>query len=237
LGTFTTFYSFARHAMTDVLFLFFIVTSIYFFVSSEDHNKTSRRVVLSGLFFGLALLTKQVEALLIPLIIITYVAISQKKWGFLFTKRFTLFWGIGFFVLLPWLIYMIVSFGSNFWDWFVVYCGFMRTVSPLEGHAGGYLFYFSYLFQNERVWSILLPFAAGLCAYKLAFKRSKPDTLLLVWIAIVFLVFTLAQTKISWYILPAFPAFALAISSLLYQVVGKFRSFQKRNLTRDYAIK
>ncbi len=228
LGTFATFYSFARHAMTDVPFVFFVVASIYFFVSSENQDKTNRRIALSGLFFGLALLTKQAEALLIPLIILTYVFISQKNLMFLFTKRFTLFWGIGFSVLLPWLIYMFVSFGSTFWDWFVVYCGFMRTLSPLEGHGGSYLFYFNYLFQNERVWAILLPFASGFCAYKLVFKRSKPDVLLLSWMMIVFLVFTLAQTKLSWYILPAYPAFALAISSLVYHVSKKFAGLSKR---------
>ncbi|MGE5574844.1 MAG: hypothetical protein ACM3UL_01800 [Ignavibacteria bacterium] len=35
------------------------------------------------------------------------------------------------------------------------------------------------------------------------------------------MVFTVAQTKLSWYILPAFPDFALAISSLLYQIANK----------------
>ncbi len=63
LATFTTFFLFARHAMTDVAFVFFIVASIYFFVLSEQIQKINRYAVLSGLFFGLALLTKQVEAL------------------------------------------------------------------------------------------------------------------------------------------------------------------------------
>jgi outer membrane protein assembly factor BamB len=228
LGTFATFYLFARHAMTDVPFVFFVVASIYFFVSSQNEKKTNWGVALSGLFFGLALLTKQVEALLIPLIILAYVAISKKNLRFLFTKRFTLFWGIGFSILLPWLTYMFVSFGSTFWDWFVVYCGFTRTLSPLEGHGGSYLFYFNYLLQNEQVWAILLPFAAGFCVYKLVFERSKTDVLLLAWIGIVFLVFTLAQTKLSWYILPAYPAFALAISSLLYHITKKFAGLLKR---------
>ena len=39
LGTFTTFYVFARHAMTDVPFVFFILASIYFFVLSEKTEK------------------------------------------------------------------------------------------------------------------------------------------------------------------------------------------------------
>ncbi len=228
LGTFTTFFLFARHAMTDVAFVFFIVASIYFFVLSEKAVNVKRNLVLGGLFFGLALLTKQVEALLIPLTVFTYLVVTRKSVRFLFSKHFTTFWGIGILILAPWLIYMFLSFGSNFWSWFVVYCGFLRTVSPLEGHNGGVLFYFSYLANNERLWAILLPFATGLGAFNLLFKRSKADTLLLTWIGVVLLVFTIAQTKLSWYILPAFPAFALAIGSFLYQIADKIQAYFKK---------
>ena len=229
LGTFSTFILFAKHAMTDVAFVFFIVASFYFFVLSEKPPKLNRYVVLSGLFFGLTLLTKQVEALLIPLIIFAYLAVTNRSIRFLFTRRFTVFWGTGFLVLSPWLLYMFISFGSNFWQWFVVYCGFLRTVSPLEGHAGGYLFYFSYLASNERLWAILLPFAAGLCGFNVFVKRLKADSLILVWMIVVLLVFTFAQTKLSWYILPAFPAFSIAISSLLYQLSIRILKLKRKH--------
>jgi len=224
LATFTTFFLFARHAMTDVAFVFFIVASIYFFVLSEQTQKVSGYLVLSGLFFGLALLTKQVEALLIPLTVFAYLVVTRRSIRFLFTKHFTAFWGIGLLLLSPWLIYMFLSFGSTFWNWFIIYCGVTRTISPIEGHTGNYLFYFNYLINNERVWAILLPFAVGLCAFNSVFKHSKADTLLLSWMGIVLLVFTIAQTKLSWYILPAVPAFALAISNLLYQIAIKIQA-------------
>jgi outer membrane protein assembly factor BamB len=227
LGTFTAFFLFAKHAMTDVTFVFFIVASFYFFVLSEKPKKTNRYVILSGLFFGLALLTKQVEALLIPMIIFTYLVVTNRSVRFLFTRRFTVFWVMGLLVLSPWLLYMFLSFGANFWQWFVVYCGFTRTISPIEGHTGGYLFYFSYLASNERLWVILLPFASGLCAFNAFVKRLKADALILAWMIIVLLVFTLAQTKLSWYILPAYPAFAIAVSSLLYQISKKLLNLKR----------
>ena len=219
LGTFTTFYVFARLAMTDVPLVFFILGSIYFFVLSEKTEKTNRYAVLSGLFFGLALMTKQIEALLIPLILLLYLIATRGSFGFLFTKRFTLFWGVGLLIFSPWLIYMDIRFGSKFWHWFFVFSDVARTVSPIEGHTGGYLYYFSYLAHNENLlWVILLPFAAGLCAFNAVIKRLKEDTLILLWVSIVLLVFTIAQTKLYWYILPVFPAFAIAISSFLYRL-------------------
>ena len=228
LGTFTTFYVFATHAMTDLPFAFFILASIYFFILSDKNGKINRYAALSGVFFGLALMTKQVEALLIPLILFAYLFATKKSLRFLFTKHFTLFWGIALLIFAPWLIYMNASFGAQFWQSYFTYSAVTRAISPIEGHSGGYLFYLNYLVYNENpLWVILLPFGVGLCAVNALFKRSKADTLILAWIVIVLLVFTFAQTKLYWYILPAFPAFAISISSLLYEASKKI---QKRRL-------
>ncbi len=222
LGTFTTFYLFARLAMTDVPLIFFILASIYFFVLTEKTEKTSRYAALSGVFFGLALMTKQIEALLVPLILLFYVVATNRSVRFLFTKQFGLFLGVGLLVFSPWLIYMSISFGGIFWQGYFGFNVVMRTVSPVETHSGGYLYYFSYIANNENLpWVILLPFAAGLCVFNAVIKRVKEDSLILLWMLTVLLVFTFAQTKLFWYILPAFPAFAVAISSFLYQLAKK----------------
>ncbi len=218
LGTFTTFCSFARHAMTDVPFVFFIVASLYFFILSEKKEKTRKYAALSGLFFGLALMTKQTEALLIPLIIFIYLIATKRNIKFLFTKQLSYLLGVGLLLFSPWLIFMSVRFGSDFWQNYFVYSTVTRTISPIEGHAGSYLFYFSYLANNEMWWAILLPFAVGLCVFNSLIRRLKEDTLILTWMLIVLAIFTFAQTKLFWYILPAFPAFAIAIANLLYQL-------------------
>ena len=120
---------------------------------------------------------------------------------------------------------MYVHFGTNFWQSYFVFNVVMRTVSPVETHTGSYFYYFSYVANNENLyWVILLPFAAVLCAFNAVIKRLKEDTLILLWMSIVLLVFTFAQTKLYWYILPAFPAFAIAISSFLYQLSKKIHT-------------
>ncbi len=224
LGTFTTFFVFARHAMLDVPFIFFTLASIYFLVLHEKTENSNRYAALSGLFFGLALMTKQIQALLLPLIFFVYFLAAKKSIRFFFTKRFKRFWGVALLIFLPWVVYMILRFGPDFWDSYIIFSDVMRTFTPIEGHTGGYLYYFSYLATNENLfWIILLPFAIGLCMFNSAFKRSKADVLILAWIVIVLGVFTFAQTKLYWYILPAFPAFAIAISSLMYQLSRRIR--------------
>jgi 4-amino-4-deoxy-L-arabinose transferase-like glycosyltransferase len=226
LGTFTTFFAFARHAMTDVPLIFFMLASMYFLLLSENTKNTYRYAALSGLFFGLALMTKQISALLIPLIVIIYLAATKRSLRFLITKRFAVFLGVALLILAPWLVYMNFRFGFNFWNCYFMYAVFTRTVSPIEGHVGGFLYYFNYMATSENlVWVILLPFAVGLCAYNAVIKRLKGDALILTWMATVLIVFTIAQTKIYYYILPAYPAFAIAISSFLYQLSKKIPLF------------
>jgi 4-amino-4-deoxy-L-arabinose transferase-like glycosyltransferase len=221
LGTFTSFFVLARHAMTDVPFVFFILASIYFFVLSEKTENSARYTALSGVFFGLALMTKQVVAFLIPLIIFVYLVLTQRSVRFFFKKRFAIFFWLGVLIFLPWTLYMTLSYGPDFLFPYFLDSVFQRSASSIEGHVGGYLFYFINFIHNENLlWVILLPFA-GVSAVKGVFNRSKADLLLLVWMVMVLLVFSLVQTKIYWYLMPAFPAFAIAIGSLLYQLLKK----------------
>ncbi len=220
LGTMVTFWAFSTHAMTDIPLLFFMLASLYFMLlADQKQQSTSRYAVLSGLFFGLAFLTKQVESLLIPLIIICYFIIKKKNIKALLFKQLGLFSATALAVFGPYLIYMGLRL-KEFWNYYFVYCVYTRSVTPIEGHVGNWLFYFNYLATKETLlWMLLLPLAVGLCIFK-AIKRSKEDLLILTWIAIVIGIFTVAQTKLYWYILPAMPAFAIAIASLLYQTMG-----------------
>ncbi len=218
--------------MTDGPLVFFILGSVYFVLLSEEAKNISRYAILGGLFFGLALMTKQIEALLIPLIMVIYLAFAKKTFRFLFTKRFALFLGIALIVFAPYVVYMNFTY-RDFWNCYFLYSSFLRTVTPLEGHAGGFLFYFNYLATSENfVWVLLLPFAVGLCVFNSVIRRHKADTLIFIWMVVVLGVFTFAQTKLYWYILPALPAFAIAIGNLIYQVANKLQLHNPRELKR-----
>jgi 4-amino-4-deoxy-L-arabinose transferase-like glycosyltransferase len=232
LGASTMFFTFATRYMTDVPLVFFMLASLYCLLLTEKTKQhTLLYSALSGLFFGLALMTKQTEALLIPAVAIIYLALTRRSIRFLFSKRFLLFFTVALCVVTPWLVAMNASFGGDFWGYYFTYSTYQRVVNPIEGHFGGALFYFEYMAANENlVWLTLLPFAVGLCLYQ-AVKRSKSDLLLITWIAIVFLVFTVAQTKLAYYILPVYPALALAVGSLLFWLSKKIW-FLKRNKKR-----
>jgi len=223
LTTFVTFFQFSRLATLDIPLTFFSLASIYFCILSED-SKNNKFSILSGVFFGLALLTKQLSALVIPIILISYFLLTKKNIRFLFTKRFTLFWLTGFFIFVPWLISMYINFGSNFWDNYFVYHVFERMTETIEFHSESYFYYFSYLIENEHVfWIFLLPFAVSLCFLGAIRKQMKGDILILVWILAILGIFSFAQTKLFWYIIPVFPAFAILLSKFLNAYFKKMR--------------
>jgi 4-amino-4-deoxy-L-arabinose transferase-like glycosyltransferase len=217
--------------MTDGPLLFFILASIYcLLLSQEKNSKGNWYGVLAGVFFGLALMTKQIEALLIPLIISLYFALSKKSLRFLFTKRFTFFWVVALLIFVPYVVYMQLRFPKDFWGCYFEYSFFSRAVSSIEGHTGGVLFYFNYLAINDNpLWMFLLPFAGGLCVFKAFVKRSKADLLIFLWAGVVVVIFTLAQTKLYWYILPALPAFSIGIGSFLFDLSKRIQRYRNKH--------
>ena len=224
LATFTTFYSFSRHAMLDVPFVFFSLASIYFFILNEKSEKGRKFALLSGIFFGLALMTKQLQALIVPLILCLYMIITQKSFRFILTKRFALFLGTGFLIFSPWIIYMHLRFGSDFWQNYFFYSVLQRVVEPIEFLGKDYFYYFSYLINEEnRLWIALLPFAVTLCSVKVFFQRKKEDILLLIWIITILGIFSFSQTKLYWYILPVLPAFSIVLARFLSYYFNKLK--------------
>jgi 4-amino-4-deoxy-L-arabinose transferase-like glycosyltransferase len=184
---------------------------------------------LAWAFFVLALMTKQIQAFLLPLIIVAYFLVTKKSPRFLFTKRFALFIGVGLLIFLPWVIYMILRFDPLFSQWYFMYSGVVRATKPIENHESGLFYYLVYMIIGENpIWVAALPFGIGLSVYYAVTKKSKPDQLLAVWMVVVLGLFTCAQTKIYWYILPAFPAFALVIGRLFYKLSLKVQQKRKK---------
>jgi len=226
LLTFSTFFAVARIGVLDVPLAFFVLGSIYFFLMSQNSKKENRYAILSGVFFGLALMTKQLSALLIPIIIFFYLLFTQKNLRFLLRRPFVLLLGIGFLIFCPWVILMTARFGTEFLRINFYYSVFQRATTVVESKGGDYLFYFNYLISNEnRFWLVLLPFASALSSVYVILKQKKEHTLLLVWIAIVLGVFSISQTKISQYIIPIFPTFALILGNLLYEFFKRVKAW------------
>ena len=93
-----------------------------------------------------------------------------------------------------------------------------RSLSPLEGHGGNRLLSLPYYLVVTLIgfspWTLYLPGAASAV---LGGRAGGPRlrALLIGWAAPVFMMFTLIATKLPHYLLPVWPALALAVGSTL----------------------
>ncbi|MBL8858890.1 MAG: glycosyltransferase family 39 protein [Planctomycetes bacterium] len=95
---------------------------------------------------------------------------------------------------------------------------FDRALSPLEGHGGGFLislpFYVPVLAVGFLSGLMFLPGAfSALLGERIGNKRTR--ILLIAWIVPTFLLMTLVATKLPHYVLPIWPALAIASAAVV----------------------
>lgn len=136
----------------------------------------------------------------------------------IFVKRINQYAKVVAFSILyamPWHLYQYLVQGEKFLLPYLKEQVVQRITTPIEYHIGNRWYYLKYLYENLDVGVIFLALLGSiLLLYKFA-KQKKKDlsTLLPIWWAgIILVVFTLAKTKLFWYILPALPAIALLVA-------------------------
>jgi len=195
----------ARTGDYDTMVTFFVTIAIFCFYLA---TKTGKKIYWlgSGLAVGFGFLTKSVVGLFplpVAALWLTYLKITRQKF---FLKGACL--GVIFFllVIVPWLIARWFSpAGEEFIKEMFLRDISLRMKVALEGHYGNRWFYYGVLRENlKRLFPIFI-----FCLV-LAVKKAE-GILFLIWLALVFVSFTLAKTKIDWYLLPAYPAISLLV--------------------------
>jgi 4-amino-4-deoxy-L-arabinose transferase-like glycosyltransferase len=194
-----------RAAVTDAYLVFFI-TGICFFFLKAIRSETNGYYYACYIMMGLATLVKGPIGIVLPAgIILCYLLFSRK---FNILKQMHLLTGIGIIILivLPWFLKIYSLMGDKFISDFIVKHHLRRFSQPMEGHGGPFWLYIPVVLIGFFPWSVF-----SIQSYK-TIRDSDPDAyrFLLGWFGVVFVFFSLASTKLPHYILPLFPALALA---------------------------
>ena len=195
----------ATHAMTDVPFTFFFTLTIFFYLKGL---KNRAYLTLLGLPLGLALLTRSVVGFLALAIILVHV---------LLTKRRNLLWspwmigGVGLALAFPsaWYIWQYQQHGTAF---LATHLEFLSGKFHAEGGSAGWSTIFNYPVALLKYYWPWLPFLiVGLVMEVRAAIKEKDQaaTLLIAWVLLVLVPFSLAETRYPRYIMSAFPAFSI----------------------------
>lgn len=208
----------SSHAVTpDALLILMVQLTFLTWIIAYDRRQPIW-LLLCGCCAGLAILTKGPVGVALPGAVITFFLLWQKDWRFLWTKRTVQAIGLCLLVALPWYLYVGYETHWEFLKGFFLTHNLGRFSEPMEGHRGPFFYHLLVILIAFAPWSIFLgPTIWNSIKQGAINLDGKPWAyrLLLLWIGVWFLVFSIAATKLPNYVLPTYPPLAMLTAAFL----------------------
>jgi 4-amino-4-deoxy-L-arabinose transferase-like glycosyltransferase len=209
LSTFDLFLARSRAVNTDGMLLAALTGTTLAALSSNSP-------LLIALGISLGIWIKGIAGVLIAIIIAPQL-LARGKNILLKTAGFTAIF------TLPWHLYQYFTNGSAFYKPYLLEQVITRTISPIEFHLESRWYYFQFLVENIKGGALYLLIFSIIFMIANAIKNRKINKyhLFIWWISLPLIIFTLAKTRLYWYILPIYPAIALSIAWLFDSIASK----------------
>ena len=184
----------SRTGFVDTPLVFFITLAFYSYVRGW-----------SSLFFiscALAVLSKGPLGIVIPFSVVFLDLILKRKLKLTSINWALGIWNSALFIIIaaPWWLAEYQIHGSIFIEKMFGKFTWGIYTTTLQEHSGPIYFYFLVILIGFFPWSLFFPISAW---------KRKGNSLLWLWFGVIFILFSLAQTKIPGYILPLFPPMIL----------------------------
>lgn len=196
-----------RALTTDGYLAVFVLAAMYSWLSYLNNPK-NRYLLIFYLMLGLGFLTKGPVVLIVPVSVIFFQKLDQKT---SFGKPWIHFLGISIFLFigLSWFVFLYLE-DRQFLDYFVFKHTLQRFSTNTFSRSQPFWFYFVIVVATAFPWVLVI--LSGI--KKIIQKRNPQSLMLLAWIFIPLFFFSLSQSKLVLYILPIYPAIALAAASV-----------------------
>ncbi len=249
LATTTAFMEPGRQVRFDILVSLFITATFYAFLRTQpsaekqkENGKEERKektgawkknravwYVAAGIFFGLAVLSKNVIAGFAIVAVGSY-ALASRNFRFFRDKFFWLGALAALVVMVPWHFYETIRFGEAFWDSYLGMEVLARVSNNIFGQGVGpsNTDYLTYFLNYAAPWAELFFF--GLLALGLLWKKM-PRLSRDVCLASLFTVLTImgimlnSQTKALSYLIPLYPFLAVFLALVGAEVWKLFEKY------------
>jgi 4-amino-4-deoxy-L-arabinose transferase-like glycosyltransferase len=196
-------------------------------------------VILCGIAFGLALLSKIATGLFVPIVLtpyLVYLVYNRRRSICGALAELGIIAAIGLLIAAPWHVAMMLKYsaenpfeGKTFVDWFWNHHIVERSARPLEGlhHSGygwGHLFYLNSILVNMP-FIVVSAFLGIVVAIKASITRNEQRMggefrmLFLLWAILTFAVLERSATRMSSYVITLVPPRALFAGWTLGQLV------------------
>lgn len=205
------------HVVTlDMGVSFFLFSTLCSFMLAQQDNATAaeRRGWMWATWASIAgaLLSKGLIGLIIPGAVLLLYTLLTRQW--VIWKRAQWIPGLLILVLLglPW--HLLVAQRNPEWaNFYLIHEHFTRFTTTEHHRAGPWYYFVPVLIGGLLPWTSLLP--KTISASLRTTGGFNPEKLLLIWIAFIFVFFSLSGSKLPGYILPIFPAIALLMGPCL----------------------
>ncbi len=207
-----------RALTTDAYLCTFVVAAIYYYLKFHQTGK-------SNLFFAYVIciafgfLVKGPVVLIVPIVVAIYFLYRKKRTA---VKTLTLILSIsvGLVISLTWFVLLITE-DKAFLDYFIIDHLYTRFTDASNFHRSKpFWFYLVILPLTTFPWLIYI----GYVFTKHKFKKASIDFntgLLLAWIVIPLLFFSMSSSKLILYVLPLCPAIALLAGKFMMEDENK----------------
>jgi 4-amino-4-deoxy-L-arabinose transferase-like glycosyltransferase len=215
LGSIYLFNFYSRQGQLDIAYIFFITLSIYFYLEFLNGGK-KRYILISGVSFGFALMTKIIVGFFAIITIFIFLLIELVRKNVKFKEVLSQIATLtltGLILSLPWHIFMLKIHAGNFINTFFKFHIIERLSEGVEGNIPelGYFYILNQLVvQFPPVVLVFFDLFESLKKLKTADSKKL---LLQSWFWTTFLITSISKTKIPTYALPSFIP-AVIISSV-----------------------
>lgn len=227
LATSPLYFSLAHYANLDIEVGVFITGALFSFIVAMKYPTKTIFLYIAYLFVGLALLTKGLIGILLPMIIIGLWILILQRWHTLKNMRLVTGLMLTCVIAAPWYVAMQIAH-HNFFQYFFVNQQFTRYLSQDFNNAQPSWFYIPILVIGLFPWLYFLPkaFMQKLNAVWLNKQYYQTEVFLLLWPCAIFVFFTLPNSKTIGYMAPIVAPIAL--------IIGHYLS--SKNITKLFTI-
>jgi 4-amino-4-deoxy-L-arabinose transferase-like glycosyltransferase len=218
LATCGEFFWLARRADLDIVLTFFTTIAILlFYVGFQQKGWRYLYYLLAYAAMAVGFFTKLYPALICPFFAVGGYVLWQRRFRFFIDPAHLP--GIFLFAVLVggWLYLAYLQGGQDYLLGLLLH----KTASTFfvtAGHREPFFYYLWNFPANFLPWTLFVPSAI---IYGLKVKEKKEIFFLSLWVALIFVFFSLAQAKRELYILPVYPAAALVVGRFLADVGSK----------------
>jgi 4-amino-4-deoxy-L-arabinose transferase-like glycosyltransferase len=215
LATSLVYFAIGQINITDMPLSFFMTLSSAGFWMG--YRRDRRYFVLFYLGMALGLLTKGLVGVVLPAGVAFWWIVLTRKWEVIREALYLPGLALFFLVGTPWFVLVCMK-NPDFFDFFFIQEHFLRYTTKMHGRFEPWWWFIPIIIVGSIPWTGFLPGAIASALPSSIASRTRQDRgkiFLLLWFGIIFLFFSISNSKLIPYIVPVMPPLAILMGSFL----------------------